>query len=744
MRSRRLLVSLLILQLVFSPAAFGEVKLDTSNLAPPMVLMAAMNHGRSAASFFGNASHLEHIARSFKMQPATTIALLSHESFWFYFGNACTGSTTGNWATAGSWTTCGGTFPGSGDTAKINNTIVITVAVSTTAIVGISAADNTTEAIGCTDPTATGTGRLIVNGTLIFKGVINQCNGTWTIGAGATITHDSSVNPAQHYAWIVGLNNATAAKIDATAGTSGSHIIFNIAGGSGYAGGTHGTNCSVSCGGNGSWFCTFCDVSDWGGNSASFKLMEYSGTAATDGFLWTNSTCVRCGQMDSWNVGANANFSATNSRFISPNLASGACAINVDGSGNLISTTFTGGSRSFANSVIVGGMSVASSTFVRGSSIHLTLSSTVLASTTGAGDCAPYVGNRSYTVDTCQNVIFFNAIQAQGRPEEMPGGTNCTRILFLNTGNTTNSHFVDAIVATTTLDGFIAQLEGDQGAGASNADLFQTQTSPTAAFPVTFKHGISLPDGGGHAIGTFTNHSAPLAPACDGATTFCPVFTIENNTYGGTDSGTLAIGATGEVGTGFAGLYASIRNNLVYFGTTGSTFNAGTAWTTKWHTSVTPVAGTFANADFNGCINCTAGTANRYFRSVSDPTEYTIAPGTHDVSVVSAGFVDSTREFVKWCKTQDAGVTNFTTCLADFNNGTISTSQITNLYTYIVNGWAPTNSALKGKGYDGSDLGAVPVVLGGRRRGQTIAQFAPNPHVVLGMWRRMSLEVRAA
>lgn len=626
---------------------------------------------------------------------------------------AYTANTTGPWNVAATWSGVG--VPGDGDTAIINNSVVVTIPVGYTAIIGTSPADDTTVALGCTDATATGTGKLIIAGTFIFRGHIAQCNGTWTVNAGATVTHDSSLaaSPStRHYSWAIGLNNGTAAKLDASAGTTGSHITFNIAGGSGYGGGTHGTTCASGCGHEGSFYCTFCDVSDWGGNSASFQLAAFNASTATEGFLWDHSTCVRCGQVDSWNNAASSNFVFTNSRFTAPNLVAGTNAFITDSSGSGFNTTLTAGARDFSNSVIVGGFSFFSSSLVRGSSMHTTASATILESTCGASDAAPLLGNRSYAWDTFTNVIIYNCIAATGVPADFPGGTNPTRVIILRTGNTTNAHFINDLVATTTLDGCIAQLEGDQGAGASNADLFQTlQTA--AAWTITIKHCLSLPDGGGHALGTFINDSD--ATVCNGTTTFCPTIVAENNTYGGTDSGTLAIGTAGENGTAFAGMFSSIRNNLVYFGFTGTTANAGVAWATKWHTSTTPVANTFSNADYNGFINSTAGIANRYFRSVSDATEYTIVPGAHDVSVAANPFVAPTRNFQTWCATQDPAATTFALCIADFNAGTISTSSITTMYDWIRAGWAPKGAAglsLKAAGYDASDLGAVPWVAG--------------------------------
>ena len=91
---------------------------------------------------------------------------------------AYTASVTGNWADTATW---GGSGPpGNGDTVTINDGITVTIPVSTSVTVGTSPADDTgTPAIQ--SASSTGTGVLVVNGTLIFRGPIRQADADWTL-----------------------------------------------------------------------------------------------------------------------------------------------------------------------------------------------------------------------------------------------------------------------------------------------------------------------------------------------------------------------------------------------------------------------------------------------------------------------------------------------------------------------------------------------------------------------------------
>src|ERR1019366_376703 len=79
-------------------------------------------------------------------------------------------------------------------------------------------------------------GILVVNGTLTFRGNIEQCSAVWRVGPDAVIEHDSSLAStpsATHYRWIIGAAMWPDAAQLVIRGTSGHRAIVRNAPGSG-------------------------------------------------------------------------------------------------------------------------------------------------------------------------------------------------------------------------------------------------------------------------------------------------------------------------------------------------------------------------------------------------------------------------------------------------------------------------------------------------------------------------------
>lgn len=149
------------------------------------------------------------------------------------FANSCVLASTGNWRTA-TWNTCGGTYPQSGDTASIANGFTVTIPASETDTVGTSpSSDSASSGIFC--PTTTGTGVLIVNGTLIYRGQVRPCTDT-AVGPDAVLTHDSSLSSAATYTDIVidGSDSTKATSAGAPFSTATTGLTFSITGGTGF------------------------------------------------------------------------------------------------------------------------------------------------------------------------------------------------------------------------------------------------------------------------------------------------------------------------------------------------------------------------------------------------------------------------------------------------------------------------------------------------------------------------------
>jgi hypothetical protein len=123
--------------------------------------------------------------------------------------NSCVSNGTGGgaWNSPATWTGCAAGVPGNGDTASLSNGDTVTIPSGFRAVVGISDAGGPegTASVKCTSDQ--GTGKLAIDGTLTFRGNIEQCTAVWRVGQDAIIEHDSSLAPAPsttHYRWIIG------------------------------------------------------------------------------------------------------------------------------------------------------------------------------------------------------------------------------------------------------------------------------------------------------------------------------------------------------------------------------------------------------------------------------------------------------------------------------------------------------------------------------------------------------------
>jgi hypothetical protein len=146
------------------------------------------------------------------------------------FGTTITSNASGNWATGATWV--GGVAPGNGDSAIIANGHTITIPISTSVTVGTSPTTSGTAAIATSS--TSGTGKLIVNGTLIYKGPIDLSADT-VVGPGAVLTHDSSGGADQTYTDLVigGSGTTLTSAAHAFANTADGGKTLSITGGSG-------------------------------------------------------------------------------------------------------------------------------------------------------------------------------------------------------------------------------------------------------------------------------------------------------------------------------------------------------------------------------------------------------------------------------------------------------------------------------------------------------------------------------
>ena len=125
------------------------------------------------------------------------------------YATAYTATSDGLWNSSATWNNAG--VPVSGDTATINTGVTVTVPDGYTAAVGPD--DGTTVALKCS--ANTGTGKLIVNGTLQFKGHVQQCDSAWQVNSDGSTTHGrlEHAGSTSSYYWQIGMaTNPTNAR----------------------------------------------------------------------------------------------------------------------------------------------------------------------------------------------------------------------------------------------------------------------------------------------------------------------------------------------------------------------------------------------------------------------------------------------------------------------------------------------------------------------------------------------------
>ncbi len=594
--------------------------------------------------------------------------------------NPCVSNGTGGgaWNSPATWTGCAAGVPGNGDTASLFDGDTVTIPSGFRAVVGISDAGGPggTASVKCTSDQ--GTGKLVIDGTLTFRGNIEQCTAVWRVGQGAIIEHDSSpalAPSATHYRWIIGTYLWPDAAQLVIRGTRGHRAIVRNAIRSGtFYGFTYNR---YSNQGSGQFDFEYVNIDGCGGVTPCLNSTTHNATTTSIG------RCDHCFVANSGYIGVNGLSgsinvgSFTNTTVVSSTNPDGyAIRASMTGPGTLtFDTIYTDGV------LVLGGSTGDDATgthirniFLRGLLNHYPI----------------YAGGAAFRVAEFDRVLRITDTQSggsTGSPAYIPGG-NLTRLVGLMNAVTNPHSFVgpSGIAGQDdSIDGAYFEkiglgADGDAILGANGPATYTTIKN--VVFPCSTTDGLS---------GSLSSQ----------VVTSVKKFRLLNNTYCGKDDGQGSARGFGyEVaGTAPVGFLAAAKNNIVFCDT-----NVACYLVHKGPTGTDSV-GTYQDVDYNWKWNVATGP----YLNVG-PAYSPNPPGAHDSSG-DPQFVQQ-RHFLDWGQMLDPAISSWTDIVSRFSKmnddvGYDSRFTIENAYNWLRDGYRPQNPSLMTAGEAGGRVGAM-------------------------------------
>lgn len=250
----------------------------------------------------------------------------------------------------------------------------------------------------------------------------------------------------------------------------------------------------------------------------------------------------------------------------------------------------------------------------------------------------------------------------------------------------TNPHFLSArtVGADNNVIGCVFEYSGTD----SNGDLIVTGSS-VSPYAVNVSGCVAIPNADGTAPGSFINALNTDADIN---------ITCEHNTFMGEGGGILV----GETYKGHAGLVSSVKSNICWGVSSGYIGNRANNAATPIQDIIDP-----SETSHNWRWNLSDGTEGRGWNSdePSEPTMFSVATSTFDDQFVGGDpeFVDSTRNLAKWSASKGAAETSAAAIALIVADQAL----ISDLVTWVKDGFKIQNVALKDAGHDGTTIGAM-------------------------------------
>ena len=540
---------------------------------------------------------------------------------------------------------------------------------------------------------ATGTGVLVVNGTLRFAGTIKQANATWTVNAGGSLLHDTSAaaSPSTtHYSWQIGMaaNQANAKLILQGTGPGANRVTVGNYTGSGTFGGfSQGSTIAerahkysslagalAGAGRAEAHYTTFTGL----GVTGSDWLTANIGTGHR--LIFEHCLIIDCTMVNIVNTIAAAGvWRFSDSSILAPRETN---SIHI-----WTGTALSGGERSFTNSVVEGAL-----VLTYGQDVTYT---NALFAGKSADSGVPIVnyGGTHGSHHTGTDLALWN--RETGNVGVIMGHGNYTRVLSIRAGaSASHSHFRFSSPSTYVAPLLINGMVTERVEGGMEGGIVVNLDASASANTITLNNVLDVPsylDGVGSCNSLVVNetNNPNMRVSISG---FTAKLTAAN-------TGVFDF----ESYAGAANQISKVNNNLLW----ASTPNANSQ--IIWKNNIDAAANAITTADYNATYNLTKDPL--YYDFVTGA--YVNAPGAHDITA-NPNFVDPTRNIITWAATIDPTKNTPALILAEMlkmndDSGYNPAFSWSAYYTWVRAGFAPTNTALQGTGEGGVDIGAVAV-----------------------------------
>ena len=396
------------------------------------------------------------------------------------WGTAYTSVATGNWNSSATWSPAA--VPGSGDSVTLANGYTVTIPVSTTA---------TVSSITCSS--TTGTGILIINGTLDYKGsMLNQCSANPWICNSCTLTADDA---STNIVWNIGYANCDTAPCAVLQlnGTYASQVTVGGTGGSSWSfgGGTYHSSGTIQA--------TWANFTACGTASATC-INAYPYPSVGTNTTITYSTFTSCGLIElGYGYANGTTFIFNHNEIVSP-ISSTGYGLEVQPNGGETGVTYQVENNYLAGTFkeVFGGGAyygqddqfiVTGNAFIGTSSV-ISYDGATVGHATGHFD-----GN-----------LFVNQLAAS-TSLNFPAGS-ITRAVILLSNNTTTQHLVCAGLSpygATTINGMTYERQYNDGAGLQGTDSCLIPGGGSSSRPaVTIENVVAIPAPNGYSPGSLS------------------------------------------------------------------------------------------------------------------------------------------------------------------------------------------------------------------------------------------------